>query len=104
MSRDNPLRGLVGMEELPKLVSLAHAETEPTVPGEPLPVTVKLLWTDGHEASADGWARAWTPTAVLVDASTERGHYRNWVPAERVTRRAITHGPADTGTDRTARS
>jgi hypothetical protein len=51
-------------------------------------IDVELVWTDGHNETGRGFARAWTRTAVLADVHTTRGHYISWVWARQVARRA----------------
>jgi hypothetical protein len=32
--------------------------------GDPVPVTVKVMWTDGTEGEVNGWTSQWTRTHV----------------------------------------
>jgi hypothetical protein len=38
--------------------------------GDPIPVTVRVTWTDGTEGELNAWTSQWTRTHVCVNRET----------------------------------
>ena len=55
--------------------------------GDPIPVTVKVTWSDGTEGEVNGFTSQWTPTHVCVVRETAPPYHPFWVRASDVGRR-----------------
>ena len=59
------------------------------LPQEPVEVSAEVAWTDGSTTTVRGWARAWTPAAVLVEwYGPGWRHWKVWLPRFAVTHRS----------------
>jgi hypothetical protein len=55
--------------------------------GDPIPVTVRVTWTDGTEGEVNAWTSQWTRTHVCVARETAPPYHPFWVRASDVRRR-----------------
>jgi hypothetical protein len=55
--------------------------------GDPIPVTVRVQWTDGTEGEVNGWTSQWSRTHVCVVRETAPPYHAFWVWASDVRRR-----------------
>jgi hypothetical protein len=54
---------------------------------DPIPVTVRVQWTDGTEGEVNGWTSQWTRTHVCVYRETAPPYHPFWVRASDVRQR-----------------
>jgi hypothetical protein len=54
---------------------------------DPIPVTVRVTWTDDTEGEVNGWTSQWTRTHVCVVRESALLYHQFWVRGSDVSRR-----------------